>query len=54
VRRLPEKAVRDRAALYAVLDAGLVAHLAVVDDAGQPYVLPVGYARMGDDVVVPA
>lgn len=51
VRRIPEKAVTDRAALHAVLDAGLVAHLAVVDD-GQPFVLPVAYARRGDEVVI--
>jgi uncharacterized protein len=51
VRRLPEKAVTDRAALHAVLDAGFVAHLAVGDDSGQPYVVPVAYARDGDDVV---
>ncbi|MGE3813306.1 MAG: pyridoxamine 5'-phosphate oxidase family protein [Candidatus Nanopelagicales bacterium] len=50
VRRLPDKAVTDRAALHQVLDAGLVAHLAVVDD-GQPYVVPVGYARDGDRVI---
>lgn len=52
VRRLPEKAVRDTAALHAVLDAGLVGHLAVTDEAGQPYVVPVGYARDGDHVVI--
>lgn len=52
VRRAPEKAVKDRDVLYAILDAGLVAHLCVTDDAGQPYVLPVSYARMDDDVVV--
>jgi nitroimidazol reductase NimA-like FMN-containing flavoprotein (pyridoxamine 5'-phosphate oxidase superfamily) len=51
VRRLAEKAVRDRDVLYAVLDAGLVAHVAVTDDAGQPYVVPVGYARDGDRVL---
>jgi nitroimidazol reductase NimA-like FMN-containing flavoprotein (pyridoxamine 5'-phosphate oxidase superfamily) len=51
VRRLPEKQVHDRAALDAVLDAGLVAHVAVHDDAGQPYVVPVGYARSDDDVL---
>jgi len=50
VRRLPDKAVTDRAALHQVLDAGLVAHLAVVDD-GQPYVVPVGYARDDDRVI---
>jgi nitroimidazol reductase NimA-like FMN-containing flavoprotein (pyridoxamine 5'-phosphate oxidase superfamily) len=50
VRRLPDKAVPDRDALHAVLDAGLVAHVAVVDDQ-QPYVVPVAYARDGDRVL---
>lgn len=50
VRRLPDKAVNDRSVLHAVLDAGLVAHVAVVDD-GQPYVVPVAYARRGNDVL---
>jgi nitroimidazol reductase NimA-like FMN-containing flavoprotein (pyridoxamine 5'-phosphate oxidase superfamily) len=51
IHRLPERAVQDRAALHAVLDAGLVAHVAVRDEDGQPYVLPVGYARRDEDVV---
>ena len=50
VRRLPDKAVTDRDTAYAILDAGLVAHVAVVTD-GQPYVVPVGYARIGDEVI---
>lgn len=51
VRRLAEKTVNDREAGYRILDAGFVAHLAVVDDSGQPYVVPVGYARDGDRVL---
>lgn len=51
VRRLPEKAVTERAALHAILDAGLVAHVAVVED-DQPYVLPVGYARDGERLLL--
>lgn len=51
VRRLPEKAVTDRSVLDAILDAGLVAHVGVVDD-GVPYVLPVGYARDGDRLLL--
>ena len=50
IRRIPDRAVTDVTALHAVLDAGLVAHLAVVVD-GQPFVLPVGYARRGDEVI---
>jgi uncharacterized protein len=51
VRRLPEKQLHDRASLDAVLDIGRVAHIAVGDDDGQPYVLPVAYARDGDNVL---
>lgn len=50
VRRIPEKAVTDREVAYAILDAGIVAHVAVVTD-DQPYVVPVGYARRGDEVI---
>ena len=50
VRRLAEKEVTDATVLHAVLDAGLVAHVAVVDD-GQPYVIPVAYARRGNEVL---
>ena len=51
MRRLPERTVTDVAALHQVLDAGLVAHVAVVDPDGQPFVVPVAYARRGDEVV---
>ncbi len=51
VHRLPEKQVADLATLHAVLDTGLVAHVGVID-AGQPYVLPVGYARDGEQVLL--
>jgi nitroimidazol reductase NimA-like FMN-containing flavoprotein (pyridoxamine 5'-phosphate oxidase superfamily) len=51
VRRLPEKQLHDRASLDAVLDAGRVAHVAVGDEEGQPYVIPVGYARDHDAVL---
>ncbi|WP_092194883.1 pyridoxamine 5'-phosphate oxidase family protein [Blastococcus tunisiensis] len=47
VRRGATRARTDRAELYAVLDAGLVGHLAVVLD-GAPLVLPTGYGRRGD------
>jgi nitroimidazol reductase NimA-like FMN-containing flavoprotein (pyridoxamine 5'-phosphate oxidase superfamily) len=51
VRRLPGLAVDDRAALHAVLDAGRVAHVAIVD-GGQPYGMPVAYARDGDRLLL--
>ncbi|MCU0299103.1 MAG: pyridoxamine 5'-phosphate oxidase family protein [Candidatus Nanopelagicales bacterium] len=51
IRRLPEKAVTDRATLHAVLDAALVAHVAVVDE-GQPYALPMACARSGEQLLL--
>jgi nitroimidazol reductase NimA-like FMN-containing flavoprotein (pyridoxamine 5'-phosphate oxidase superfamily) len=47
LRRHRERGATDRAALYAVLDAGLVCHLGVVAD-GAPLVLPTAYGRDGD------
>lgn len=50
MRRLPEKQVHDRDVLNRLLDAALVAHVAVVD-GDQPYVLPVALARDGDRLI---
>jgi nitroimidazol reductase NimA-like FMN-containing flavoprotein (pyridoxamine 5'-phosphate oxidase superfamily) len=44
IRRRNERALLDRAALYPILDAGLVCHLGVIVD-GAPRVLPTGYGR---------
>jgi uncharacterized protein len=51
VRRIARRARYDRAAIDAVLDAALVAHLGFVHD-GQPFVIPTLQARIGDDVYV--
>jgi nitroimidazol reductase NimA-like FMN-containing flavoprotein (pyridoxamine 5'-phosphate oxidase superfamily) len=47
VRRLPERAAYDRATVHAILDEGFVCHLGFQVD-GQPYVVPTGYARVGE------
>jgi uncharacterized protein len=47
VRRHPERAAYDRETIDAILDEGLVGHLGFVSD-GQPYVVPMLYARAGD------
>jgi nitroimidazol reductase NimA-like FMN-containing flavoprotein (pyridoxamine 5'-phosphate oxidase superfamily) len=52
VRRLPEKQVTERASLNAILDAARVAHVGVTDADGQTYVLPVAFARDGDELLV--
>jgi nitroimidazol reductase NimA-like FMN-containing flavoprotein (pyridoxamine 5'-phosphate oxidase superfamily) len=47
VRQLGEKAKYDKASVHAVLDAGLVAHVGLVQD-GEPVVVPMLYGRDGD------
>lgn len=51
IRRLPDNARYDRAAIDAILDEALVAHLGFVHD-GQPFVIPTLHARAGDLVYV--
>lgn len=47
VRQLREKAAYDHETVHAVLDAGLVAHVAFVQD-GDPVVVPMLYGRDGE------
>jgi hypothetical protein len=45
--RRPDRAGYDKAAIYAVLDEGLVAHVGfIVDD--RPFVIPMAYGRIGN------
>ena len=47
VRQLREKAAYDSETVHRVLDAGLVAHVAFVQD-GEPVVVPMLYGRDGE------
>ncbi len=51
VRRLPERGSYDRAAAYAILDEGLVAHVGLATDDG-PVVIPMLYGRDGDRLLL--
>lgn len=51
VRRQPTRGRYDRASVDAVLDDGLVAHVAFVE-AGQPFCIPMLYARAGDSLYI--
>jgi nitroimidazol reductase NimA-like FMN-containing flavoprotein (pyridoxamine 5'-phosphate oxidase superfamily) len=51
VRRGPKKGCYDRAAIAAVLDRGLLAHVAFAVDANV-YCIPMLYARAGDKVYI--
>ncbi|HEX9342241.1 MAG TPA: pyridoxamine 5'-phosphate oxidase family protein [Actinomycetota bacterium] len=47
LRRLPERGAYDRATVHAILDEGFICHVGFAVD-GQPYVVPTGYARVGE------
>lgn len=49
VRQLPDKARYDRDTVYRIIDAGLVAHVAFIQD-NAPVVVPMIYGRDGDTV----
>lgn len=51
VRRVPQRAIYDRAAIEAILDEAIVGHLGLVED-GYPVVTPTLVARVGDAVYV--
>ncbi len=51
VKRLPKRAVYDREEINAILDEGFVCHVGFVAD-GQPYVIPTGYARHGNEIFI--
>lgn len=52
LRRKRERGHHDRASIDAILDEALLAHLGIVDEHGQPFVIPTLHARCGDVVYV--
>ncbi|WP_395244805.1 pyridoxamine 5'-phosphate oxidase family protein [Agromyces sp. MMS24-K17] len=51
IRRMAERQVVDRDALFELLDEQLVGHLAVVVE-GVPLVVPTAYARVGEEILL--
>jgi hypothetical protein len=47
LKRLPQRAEYDAAAIYRILDEAFVCQVGFVVD-GQPYVIPTGYGRLGN------
>jgi uncharacterized protein len=50
LRRKRERGSHERAAIDAILDEALIAHLGIADESGQPFVIPTLHARMGEHV----
>jgi uncharacterized protein len=51
LHRLPKRASYDRETINSILDEALICHVGFVTD-GQPYVIPTGFARVGDDLYI--
>jgi uncharacterized protein len=51
VVREPHRGVYDRATAYKILDEGFICHVGFVVD-GQPFVIPTGYGRAGDNLYI--
>jgi nitroimidazol reductase NimA-like FMN-containing flavoprotein (pyridoxamine 5'-phosphate oxidase superfamily) len=51
IRRLPDRQTTDRLALHGLLDSEFVGHLAVAVE-GVPVIVPMGYARVGDHLLL--
>jgi len=51
VVREPHRGVYDRETAYRILDEGFICHVGFVAD-GQPFVIPTGYGRAGDNLYI--
>jgi uncharacterized protein len=51
IKRLPKRGHYDRQTIYQILDEALICHVGFTVD-GQPYVIPINFARIDDTVVL--
>src|ERR1700693_4781331 len=51
LNRLPQRGNYDRELINQILDEGFICHAGFAVD-GQPFVIPTGYARVGDSLVI--
>lgn len=51
IKRLPERGHYDRETIYQILDEALICHVGFVENK-QPYVIPINFARVGDNIVL--
>jgi uncharacterized protein len=51
LKRLPQRGAFDRESINQILDEGFICHVGFAVD-GQPFVIPTGYARVGDRILI--
>ena len=53
IKRKPNRVIEDRQEAYSILDEGYVVHIGFVDtDTNESVVIPLGYARDGDRILL--
>ena len=52
INRRTDRSIEDREVMYEILDESLVCHVAFVDENNQPFVLPMGFARFEDSILL--
>jgi nitroimidazol reductase NimA-like FMN-containing flavoprotein (pyridoxamine 5'-phosphate oxidase superfamily) len=51
INRLPKRGHYDRETIYQILDEALICHVGIVQN-GQPFVIPINFARVEDTIVL--
>jgi uncharacterized protein len=51
IKRLPKRGHYDRETIYQILDEALICHVGFVEN-GQPYVIPINFARVEDSLIL--
>ena len=51
LKRLPQRGSHDREVVNQILDEGFICHVGFVSE-GRPVVIPTGYARVGDNLII--
>lgn len=51
INRLPKRADYERETIYRILDEALICHVGFVEE-GQPYVIPINFARVEDKILL--
>lgn len=51
IKRLPKRGHYDRETIYRILDEALICHVGIVE-LGQPFVIPINFARIGESIVL--
>jgi hypothetical protein len=51
IKRLPKRGHYDKETIYQILDEALICHVGFVEN-GQPYVIPINFARVDDTIIL--